>query len=308
MRSGRNLSDPNDAHNDRDSSSPAAAPESRAPSLGRGTAVDVRSHAGGRGGEATDPPGGRLKSFDPEMVRKHRLQRAASMVLGPIWVGVSILVMRFYFRYRIANQAEIRAQYRRIREQSDAPLVLCGNHLTLVDSFLMAWALGSGFYWLTHPYELPWNTPESKNFGRTRLNRVLIFIAKCIPITRGGERESVGNVLERVKYLLLCGETAMLFPEAGRSRSGRVEEGSGAWGVGRIVGAVPGCRVLCIYSRGRKQQTWSDFPMKGDTMDVSLACIEPKSDMRGVRRSRDIAQQVVRQIVRMEEDYFDARQ
>ena len=43
-------------------------------------------------------------------------------------------------------------------------------------------------------------------------------------------------------------------------------------------------------------------------MEVSLACIEPKSDAKGVRRSRDIAQQIVRQLVRMEEDHFDARQ
>jgi hypothetical protein len=229
------------------------------------------------------------------------------MVTGPIWVGLSILLMRFYFRYRIEDVAQIREQYRRIRTQSDAPLVLCGNHLTLVDSFLMAWALGSGSYWVTHPDELPWNTPESTNFGRTRLSRFFIFIAKCVPITRGGAREDVADVLARVKHILERGETPLLFPEAGRSRSGRVDESSGAWGVGRIVGSVPGCRVLCIYLRGREQQTWSDFPMKGDVMDVSLACIEPKSDMRGARRSRDIAQQVVRQLVRMEEEYFDAR-
>lgn len=250
----------------------------------------------------------RPTSVDREWARRHSRQRAVSMITGPIWVGLSILVMRFYFRYRIANHQQIREHYRKIRAQSDAPLVICGNHLTLVDSFLMAWALGSGLYWLSHPDELPWNTPESKNFGRTRFARALIFIAKCIPITRGGAREGVGNVLERVKHLLLRGETALLFPEAGRSRSGRVQEGSGAWGVGRVVGSVPGCRVLCIYLRGRQQETWGDFPIKGDIMDVSLACIEPKSDLRGARRSRELAQQVVRELVRMEESYFDARQ
>jgi hypothetical protein len=249
-----------------------------------------------------------MSSAHRELARKHGLQRAVSMFSGPVWVGLSILLMRFYFRYRIANVDQVREQYRRIRAQSDGPMVICGNHLTLVDSFLMAWSIGSGSYWLSHPDELPWNTPESKNFGRTRWARLLLFIAKCIPITRGGAREGVGDVLERVKLLLLQGETALLFPEAGRSRSGRVEEGSGAWGVGRVVGSVPGCRVLCIYLRGRQQKTWSDFPVKGDVMDVSLACIEPKSDLRGARRSRDIAQQVVRQLVRMEEDYFDARQ
>ena len=245
---------------------------------------------------------------DPAMVRRHARQRLVSMVAGPIWVGASVLVMRFYFRYRIADVKRIRASYRRIRAESKAPLLVCANHLTMVDSFLIAWALGSGVYWLRHPDELPWNTPERTKFGRTRLQRLLIFVAKCIPITRGGAREDVGEVLERVKYLLARGETACIFPEAGRSRSGRVEENAAAWGVGRIVGAIPGCRVLCVYQRGRRQTTWGDWPASGDTLDVSLACIEPKSDARGVRRSRDLAQQIVRQLMRMEEEYFDARQ
>jgi 1-acyl-sn-glycerol-3-phosphate acyltransferase len=230
------------------------------------------------------------------------------MILAPIWVGLSVLVMRFYFRYRVTNLKSLRDQYRKIRRQSDAPMLVCANHLTLVDSFLIAWVMGSGSYWLTHFDELPWNTPERTNFGRTWLARAMIFVAKCIPITRGGAREDVGDVLERVKYLLLRGETALLFPEAGRSRSGRVEEVAAAWGVGRIVGAVPRCRVLCIYMRGRHQETWGDYPTHGEVMDVSMACIEPKSDSRGVRRSRDIAQQIVRQLIRMEEDHFHARQ
>ncbi len=242
------------------------------------------------------------------MMRRHARQRVVSMITGPIWLAFTTLAMRFYFRYRIANVDVVPAQYRRVRAQSDAPLLVCANHLTLVDSFLIAWALGSGGYWLRHPDELPWNTPETANFGKTWIARVLIFVLKCIQITRGGAREAVGDVLMRVKYLLASGETALIFPEAGRSRSGRVEEDAAAWGVGRIVGAVPGCRVLCVYIRGRKQVTWGDFPEKGDTLDVSLVCIEPKSDAKGARRSRDIAQQITRQLGRMEDDYFNARQ
>lgn len=244
---------------------------------------------------------------DPAMVRRHALQRLVSVVAGPLSIGFSIFVMRFVLRYRIADVERIREQYRRIRGESKAPLLVCANHLTMVDSFLIAWALGSGTYWIFHPDELPWNTPERTNFGRTFLQRLFIFVAKCIPITRGGAREDVGEVLERVKYLLARGETACIFPEAGRSRTGRVEESAAAWGVGRIVGGVPGCRVLCVYMRGRKQVTFSVRPESGDTLDVSLACIEPKSDVRGVRRSRDLAGQIVRQLMQMEEEYFDAR-
>jgi hypothetical protein len=242
------------------------------------------------------------------MVRRHAQQRLVSRIAGPIWIGLSVLVMRFHFGYRITDLKGVRQRYRQIRAQSDAPMLVCANHLTLVDSFLIAWAMGSGLYWMRHFDELPWNTPERTNFGKTWIARTMIFVAKCIPITRGGAREGVGDVLERVKYLLQRGETALLFPEAGRSRSGRVEEDTAAWGVGRIVGAVPGCRVLCVYMRGRRQETWGDFPARGDVMDVSLTCIEPKSDSRGVRRSRDLAGQIVRQLKQMEEEHFNARQ
>lgn len=242
-----------------------------------------------------------------EMMRQHALQRVVSMVTAPIWLALTIFAMRLYFRYRIEDVDAVRAQYRQIRTQSDVPMLICANHLTLVDSFLVAWALGSGPYWLAHPDELPWNTPERTNFGKNLFSRMLIFITKCIAITRGGPREDIAVVLERVKYLLAHGETALLFPEAGRSRTGRVEEEAAAWGVGRVVGSVPGCRVLCVYLRGRQQETWGSFPAKGDVLDVSLACIEPKSDSKGVRRSKDLARQVTGQLLRMEADYFDAR-
>lgn len=242
-----------------------------------------------------------------EVLRRHALQRVVSKITAPAWLAFTILAIRFYFRYRIADIGAARAQYRQIRAQSDSPMLVCSNHLTMVDSFLVAWALGSGFYWFRHPDELPWNTPESTNFGKNWFSRILIFVTKCIPITRGGAREDIGVVLDRVKYLLTNGETALLFPEAGRSRSGRVEEDAAAWGVGRVVGAVPGCRVLCVYLRGRQQTTWSNFPMKGDVLDVSLVCIEPKSDAKGVRRSRDLARQITGQLVRMEGDYFNDR-
>jgi 1-acyl-sn-glycerol-3-phosphate acyltransferase len=271
-------------------------------------------HAGQQGvasgAESPTDPAVVIRNFersDPAMVRHHALQRLVSMLAGPIWIGASVLVMRFRFGYRIAEVARVRAAYRRIRRESDGPLLVCANHLTMVDSFLIAWALGSGFYWLTHPDELPWNTPERTNFGRTWIQRLLIFVAKCIPVTRGGAREDVGEVLDRVRYLLARGETACIFPEAGRSRTGRVEESAAGWGVGRIVGGVAGCRVLCVYMRGRRQTTWGFRPETGDTLDVALACIEPKSDARGVRRSRDLAAQIVRQLMRMEEEYFDAR-
>ena len=111
-----------------------------------------------------------------------------------------------------------------------------------------------------------------------------------------------------MSYLLGRGERALVFPEGGRSRRGQICTEHVAGGVGRIVGSVPGCRVLVVYLRGRQQQKWGDYPVKGDVLDVSLCCIEPKTDARGARRSRDISEQIVKQLTRMEREYFDGRQ
>jgi len=242
------------------------------------------------------------------MERRHSWQRAIGWLAASFWVPLAPLVLRYRYGYRIAQSASLRREFARIRAESDRPLLVCANHLTLIDSFLIAWGLAPAWRFLVDFDALPWNTPEETNFGTTPLRRLLIYFAKCIPIRRGGSREDVAAVLARLTYALGRGELVLLFPEGGRSRTGRVSEDSAAWGVGRIVGATPGCRVLCVYMRGESQQSWSDYPAKGDTLDMAMRLIEPKSDLRGARRSRDLAGQIVAQLVRMEESYFDARQ
>lgn len=238
------------------------------------------------------------------MRRRHRVQRAVGWAFAPLWIPIAPLILRYRYGYRLADAAATRRAFARIRAESSAPLLVCANHLTLIDSFLIAWALAPGWRYVGDFDALPWNTPEETNFARTTTHRVLVYLAKCIPIRRGGSRENVAGVLDRIRYLLERGEIALLFPEGGRSRTGRVCTDNAAWGVGRIVGSVEACRVLCVYMRGDAQATWSDYPARGDRMRVSLACIEPKSDARGARRARDLAQQIVAQLARMEEEHF----
>ena len=238
------------------------------------------------------------------MRQRHRVQRAVGWLVAPIWIPLAALVLRFGFGYRIADAAKSRRDFARIRAESDAPLLICANHLTLIDSFLIAWALAPSWRYAIDYDALAWNTPEETNFADTTLSRMLVYFAKCIPIRRGGTREDVAEVLERIRYLLGAGEIALLFPEGGRSRTGRVDVDGAAWGVGRIVGALEGCRVVCVYMRGDSQQTWSDYPAKGDCMRVAVSCIEPKSDARGARRARELSNQIVAQLARMEDEHF----
>lgn len=242
-----------------------------------------------------------------ELRFQHALQREVGRIVAPVWVLLAGGYLRFVKRYRIVDVRESRREFRRIRADSDVPLLICANHLTLIDSMLVAWALTSSWRACWNWSVLPWNTPERNNFATTRLQRVMVYLSKCIPITRGGTRDEVANTLKRVSHLTSRGELALIFPEGGRSRSGRVEPDAAAWGVGRIVSSLPGCRVLCVYLRGEGQDTYSRVPAEGERFHVALRCIEPKSDARGIRRSRDFATQIVAQLVQLEERFFEGR-
>ena len=238
----------------------------------------------------------------------HVLQREIGRLLAVLWIPLAVAALRFGMGYTIEGRDAVREKFRRIRRESSGPLLICANHLTMIDSFLVAWALVPPWRYALRYGELPWNVPERVNFASNGLERACSYVMKCIPIARGGPRVEVAAVLDRIARLSRSGETAMLFPEGGRSRTGRVEVDRAAWGVGRIVGAVPGCRVVCVYLRARGQSTWSKLPARGSAMDVEVECIQPKSDFRGVRRSRDFARQIVSQLASMERQYFDGRE
>ncbi|MEE8313538.1 MAG: lysophospholipid acyltransferase family protein [Myxococcota bacterium] len=227
--------------------------------------------------------------------------------MAPLWIPLTVLVLRFGLGYRIEGLAEARARFRRILAERSGPLLICANHLTLIDSFLIAWALAPSWRYALRFDLLPWNVPERTNFSSGFWSALLTYLAKGIPITRGGNRPDVAEVLRRVSHLLARGELALIFPEGTRSRTRRVDVESAAWGVGRVIGGLPGCHVLCVYLRGRAQESWGRIPARGDRFHVDLSCIEPKSDQRGMRRSRDLSRQVVTELARMERSFLGDR-
>jgi 1-acyl-sn-glycerol-3-phosphate acyltransferase len=235
------------------------------------------------------------------------VQRTVGLASAIVWIPAVVGLMRFGLGWRLDGTAAARARYRKLSAER-RPLLVCANHLTMIDSALVAWALGSPLWYLRHFAALPWNTPERRNFASSPVQRLLVWFMKCVPIERGGERARVAQVLARVTHLLAQGESVLVFPEGGRSRSGRVEIENTTYGVGRLVQALPGCRVLCVYIRGTRQQMFSDLPARGDRFHVATAVLEPTSPLRGLRGERDIARQIVGTLVALEEHWLDARQ
>ncbi len=237
----------------------------------------------------------------------HTFQREVGRLAAAFWVIPIAFILRVLMGYRIKDVAQVRARYRALLKESDHPLLICPNHLTMMDSAVVAWALGGSWWYLFHYSRMPWNLPEYNNYSSQLPTRLGAWLIKCIPVIRGGRREDVSRVIKRVQHLLSRGETALIFPEAGRSRSGRVEADAVAHAVGRILTSVPGCQPLCVYLRGDRQQTWSTVPARGDSFYIDFEVGELHSDHSGMRRSRDFSRQIVDRLVGMEEEYFAGR-
>lgn len=239
--------------------------------------------------------------------RKLVLQREISRLLSPLTTFVIETALRHVLGYRIENLRDFRREYRRACLKHDGPLVICANHLTMIDSLVIAWALGSPWWYFRHFRTLPWNVPERSIFAATRFMRMAIYALKCLPVERGGNRLEITEVLSCLANVISNHEVALIFPEAGRSRTGRVDPDSAASGVGRVYRSVPHCRVICVYLRGDHQNDYSDMPVRGEIFRGSVSVIEPKTNYRGLRASRDIARQIAQRLANMEQEYFDGR-
>jgi 1-acyl-sn-glycerol-3-phosphate acyltransferase len=237
-----------------------------------------------------------------------QLQRWVGRLLAPLWIPVSVGIMRWGLRWRVEGTEEVRREFARLRRDSAVPLLICANHLTMLDSFVIAWSLASPWWFVAHYSSLPWNTPERENFASTWWKRTLIYLMKCIPVARGGDRRAVGATLNRLIHLMKQGEVGLVFPEGGRSRTSRIDVDAATYGVGRIIKALPGCSVLCVYLRGEGQETWSDRPASGERFQVAIECFEPKTDLRGLRGSLDLGGQILRRLEQLERRHFDGRQ
>jgi 1-acyl-sn-glycerol-3-phosphate acyltransferase len=251
-----------------------------------------------------------LRPIAPLPARAHRklvLQREISRLLSPLAIPLIGIVLRWALGYRIENLREFRSEYRRVCLDQEGPLLICANHLTMIDSFVIAWALGSPWWYFRHFRTLPWNVPERSIFAATFTMRAGIYVLKCLPVERGGDRAKVTEVLAQLTDAVANREVALIFPEAGRSRTGRVDPDTAASGVGRIYRSVSGCRVLCVYMRGDHQEGYSNTPIRGERFRGSTSIIEPKTSYRGLRASRDIARQIAQRLADMEQEYFNGR-
>jgi hypothetical protein len=233
---------------------------------------------------------------------QYGIGRMTVMITAPlIWLAVKAT------GYRIRNLRDVRKKVRDLMHGHPGPWLICANHLTLIDSVVLAYAMFPVWRYALDYRRLPWNVPEKTNFSRSLWVRLTCYLTKCIPVTRGGDRNAVRSTMDKCSFLLKKGENLMIFPEGTRSRSGRVDTQDFSYGVGRLLRAIPDCRIMAVYLRGDGQKTWSGFPRFGEIFSINVEECRPETRLTGLRAQRDCAEQIVRQLSKMETDYFDRR-
>ena len=234
---------------------------------------------------------------------QYRLGRLAVFVLAPfVYICVRL------FGYRVRDIKRIRRECHALFKNHPGPWIVCANHLTNIDSVILTYAIAPMYRYMLQFRLLPWNLPERTNFQRNIFSTFFCYLAKCIPVNRGGEREEMKRVLEKCIHILDLNQNLLIFPEGGRSRTGRINTQGFSYGVGRFISSSETCKVLCIYMRGDAQEKYSAIPRLREHFSLTCDVLDiQKSDLSGLRAQRHYAEQIITHLAKMEENYFAAR-
>jgi len=242
----------------------------------------------------------KTKTSQGPLLIQYLLGRLAIFIFGPLYFAVIRLM-----GYRVRNVRKIRQTCSRLLREHEGPWIFCANHLTMIDSVILSYALYSLPGNILHFQQLPWNLPERNNFQQNIFLAMICYIAKCIPINRGGNREEMKKTLDKCNALLEWNQPILIFPEGGRSRTGRVNIDGYSYGVGRFVNDFKDSKIMCIYLRGDGQHTYGFIPKFGERFTINVEVLQPEhTEENGLRAQRFYAEQIIKKLAQMEENYF----
>ncbi len=229
-------------------------------------------------------------------------------IIGWLFIFISAPLVLLAIKiagYTVRDLKKNRTAILKLFKRHNGPWIICANHLTMIDSVVLAYAMLPLHRYLFEYRLVPWNVPEKMNFQQNPIVAFICYLLKCIPVERGGDRGAVKSTLDKCSYLLKKKENLMIFPEGTRSRNGRINTKEFSYSVGRLFINNSNCRVMCIYIRGDGQESYSNFPKKNETFSMKVKECRPETRLKGLRAQRDCAKQIVTNLAQMEKDYFE---
>jgi 1-acyl-sn-glycerol-3-phosphate acyltransferase len=229
---------------------------------------------------------------------------AAVLTAPLVFLGVRLM------RFRVRDLARIRGEVARLQREHKGPWLICPNHLTMIDSVLVSYGMASLGGHILRFRRVPWNLPERDNFQRNVFLAILCYLAKCLPVNRGGSREELHRLLDKCRRVLKWGQSLLIFPEGGRSRTGRVNRENFSYGVGRFLDEDSNCRVMLVYLRGDGQAAYGTLPRFGEQFTMTVEVFDPgrrEGESGGLRLQREYSRRIIERLADMEAAYFADR-
>lgn len=233
------------------------------------------------------------------------IQEAVSYCLFLIYAPLIYLLYKYKFRFKVDDLNAVRKKYQELLKDNPGPVIICTNHLTLIDSVIQAVIINSISGYMQNFSGLPWNLPEKSNFYHNYVTRLFCYLGKCIPVQRMTDPKNKLKTMEKIEYVISRGQVVSVFPEGTRSRSGLIDDQSFSYGSGEILKRIQNATVICIYLRGRKNGGFADFPQKGEDFYIQMEVLKPTSEFTGLRKVRDLSTQIINKLKMMEREFFE---
>lgn len=251
-------------------------------------------------------------ALTPEDLKSLRRQRFLSRVVAvPLALFVAATA-RLRFRYGLADDIdEVRAEIWRKLDAHDGPIIWAANHLTLIDSFLIYWALVP-MSRSAEERRMPWSTPEYTNYYKlggalkSAAIRALLYFVRCIPFLRGGEDAASEDfrqkAYDKCVEILRGGGAVFVYPEAGRSRSGWFEAKRPKDFLGKMALEVPSAKILCVYLRADEQLATTVRPPEGSVFRLKCDLIDGARP--GETSPREVSQRMFDRIAELQNEWW----
>lgn len=225
------------------------------------------------------------------------------------WFGtIYYLVLRWVARYQIRDIRAFQTKVLSLTpDAGNIPYIICSNHLTLIDSMIITWAMcplissGKNFR------RVPWHMPEFANFAKNLPLKIMCYLGKSIFVKRGGGSAERRKSMDQIHWLLNNNHMFCMFPEGGRSRTGRVQADSATYSVGELIQQHPNAKVLCVYMRGDAQKSWGKWPAPGDVIEADICELKFEAPEAGRKGAREMSIKIIDKLIELESGYL-ARQ
>jgi phosphopantetheinyl transferase (holo-ACP synthase) len=249
-------------------------------------------------------------ALTPEDLRSLGRQRFLSREIA-VPLSFLVAIARLHFAYRLPDDiGELRARLWKQLDEHDGGVIWAANHLTLIDSFLVYWAVVP-FSRIGSDRFTPWSTPEYTNYYRlggplqSAFVRALLYLCRCIPFLRGGEDAAAEafreKAFQKCAWVLEGGGSIFVYPEAGRSRSGWFERRRPKDFLGKLAMINPRAKFLCVYLRGDRQIGTTVAPPPGDLLRVSFSLLD---GARPNETPRQISTRLFDELARLQEQWW----